>query len=53
MRPRRRGRGVGGLVLQGAAGLSNLIGGPGSGEAADVLRGAAGVANIFCCGNSL
>jgi hypothetical protein len=50
MRPRRRGRGVGGLVLQGAAGLSNLIGGPGSGEAADVLRGASGVANFFGLG---
>jgi len=47
---RRRGRGVGGLVLQGAEGLSNLIGGPGSGEAADVLRGASGVANFFGLG---
>jgi hypothetical protein len=47
---RRRGRGVGGLVLNGAAGLSNLIGGPGSREAADVLRGVGGVANFLGLG---
>ena len=50
MRPRRRGRGVGGLVLNGAAGLSNLIGGPGSREAAEVLRGVGGVANFLGLG---
>lgn len=54
MRPRRRGRpsgkGLGGLVLNGAAGLSNLIGGQGSGEAADVLRGVGGVANFLGLG---
>lgn len=55
MRPRRRvgrprGNGLGGLVLEGAAGLSNLIGGQGSKEAADVLRGAGGVANFFGLG---
>jgi hypothetical protein len=47
---RPRGRGVGGLVLNGAAGLSNLIGGQGSSEAADVLRGVGGVANFFGLG---
>jgi len=44
------GGGLGGLVLNGAAGLSNLIGGPGSGEAADVLRGVGGVANFMGLG---
>jgi hypothetical protein len=36
--------------LNGAAGLSNLIGGPGSNEAADVLRGVGGVANFMGLG---
>lgn len=49
-RGRPRGRGVGGLVLNGAAGLSNLIGGQGSSEAADVLRGVGGVANFLGLG---
>jgi len=44
------GGGLGGLVLNGAAGLSNLIGGNGSGEAADVLRGVGGVANFLGLG---
>jgi hypothetical protein len=44
------GHGVGGLVLNGAAGLSNLIGGHGSSEAADVLRGVGGVANFLGLG---
>ena len=40
------GSGFGGLLLNGGASLANLIGGPGSGEAADVLRGIGGVANF-------
>ena len=48
--PRHEGQGLGGLVLNGAAGLSNLIGGNGSGEAADVLRGIGGVANFMGLG---
>ena len=49
-RRHHRGHGVGGLVLNGAAGLSNLIGGQGSSEAADVLRGVGGVANFLGLG---
>ena len=50
MRKHIRGEGVAGAVLNGAAGLSNLIGGNGSGEAADILRGVGGVANFFGLG---
>jgi hypothetical protein len=49
-RRRPHGKGIGGLVLNGAAGLSNLIGGHGSGEAADVLRGIGGAANFLGLG---
>lgn len=45
-----KGEGVFGGVLNGAAGLSNLIGGNGSSEAADILRGVGGVANVFGLG---
>ena len=42
-----RGKGLFGGILNGAAGLSNLIGGPGSDEASKVLNGIGGVANTF------
>lgn len=45
-----KGKGVFGGVFNGAAGLSNLIGGPGSGEASKVLSGIGGVANAFGLG---
>ena len=44
------GHGLGGLLLNGGASLANLIGGHGSGEAADVLRGIGGVANFVGVG---
>ena len=45
-----KGKGLFGSVFNGAAGLSNLIGGNGSGEAAKVLNGIGGVANAFGLG---
>ena len=45
-----KGKGVFGGVFNGAAGLSNLIGGPGSDEASKVLSGIGGVANAFGLG---
>ena len=48
--PYIEGHGLGGLALNGAAGLSNLIGGKGSGEAADILRATGGVANFLGLG---
>ena len=45
-----KGKGLFGGVFNGAAGLSNLIGGNGSGEAAKVLNGIGGVANAFGLG---
>ena len=44
------GSGIFGGVLNGAAGLANLIGGNGSKEAADVLNGVGGVANFMGLG---
>ena len=44
------GEGILGGILSGAAGLSNLIGGPGSDEASKVLNGIGGVANTFGLG---
>jgi hypothetical protein len=44
------GSGIFGGILNGAAGLSNLIGGNGSKEAADVLNGIGGVANFMGLG---
>lgn len=46
----KKGKGVFGGVFNGAAGLSNLIGGPGSDEASKVLSGIGGVANAFGLG---
>ena len=45
-----KGKGLFGGVFNGAAGLSNLIGGHGSDEAAKVLSGIGGVANAFGLG---
>jgi hypothetical protein len=44
------GKGVFGGIFNGAAGLSNLIGGQGSDEASKVLNGIGGVANAFGLG---
>lgn len=44
---KRRGRGLFGTVLSGAAGLSKLIGGPGSGEASQVLGTIGDISNAL------
>ena len=44
------GKGIFGGILNGAAGLSNLIGGNGSSEASKVLSGIGGVANVIGLG---
>lgn len=46
----RKGKGLFGGVLSGAAGLSNLIGGPGSDEASKVLGTIGGIANTLGLG---
>jgi len=47
---RRRGRGLGGLVLNGAGELASAIGGPGSGEAKAVLQTLGGIGNFLGLG---
>jgi len=44
---RHRGRGIGGLVLNGAGELAGAIGGPGSGEAKAVLQTLGGIGNFL------
>lgn len=47
---RKRGKGLLGAILSGAAGLSDLIGGPGSSEASKVLNTIGGISNTIGLG---